>query len=141
MHFQCKNETNIISGVFFNDNMAEREGNPQVNILNQLFLIFHLINMYTFQQRQSMWNPYGFVPFNEMTQEQIRMNMNMSQMNPMMMNPMMMSQMMRGSGNQFSLKTYNTENNSYLRLWSSSVSTTAVNDDASNSKSTATCST
>ena len=94
----CNAKVLIISGVFFNDKMAEREGNQQVRFPFQLPMLIDFINMFTFQPRQSMWNPYGFVPFNEMTQEQIRMNMNMNPMNPMMMNPMMMSQMMRGNG-------------------------------------------
>ena len=46
-------------------------------------------------QRQFL-NPYGFMQFNEATQEQMQMNMN-----PMMMNPVVMPpQMIRNSGNK-----------------------------------------
>ena len=50
-------------------------------------------------QRQFL-NPYGFMQFNEATQEQMQMNMN-----PMMMNPVVMPpQMIRNSGNKEKLK-------------------------------------
>ena len=77
-------------------------------------------------QRQFL-NPYGFMQFNEATQEQMQMNMN-----PMMMNPVVMPpQMIRNSGIKEKLKLSDCDR-LFSRIWSDAVSSSVnANDDAS----------